>query len=125
MSEIAVSENKKPRKRPGRKERRRKRQETKSSIVEKDTLENRYIGFKTNTGHPSPIKRWLLEHSEDDEVPDEICDYITSVVSDSTTSVEDVVELVQQFLPEFSNATIKKKIKIYMEKGPGAQKTFF
>jgi ABC-type cobalamin/Fe3+-siderophores transport system ATPase subunit len=104
MSEIAVSENKKARKRPGRKERRRKRQETKTKIVEKDTLgNNKSSGCNTNTRHPSPIKRWLLEHSEDDEVPDEICDYITSIVSDATTSVEDVVALVQQFLPEFSN----------------------
>ena len=45
----------------------------------------------------------VIEHSgEDDEVPDEICDYIKSMASDTSVDIEDVINVIQQFIPAFS-----------------------
>ena len=84
-------DKKKPRRRPGRKERRRRRQNAESNNKDPESVGNRNagtLGILAVAG--SPVKFWLQQHSED-VVPDEICEYISSILSDkSVTSEKDL-----------------------------------
>ena len=106
---IKETKQKRTRKRPGRKERRRKRQEeaknNNGSAI--SNINKNITDLNINKSNviivQSPMKIWLLKHSgEDDEVPDEICDYIKSMASDTSVDIEDVINVIQQFIPAFS-----------------------
>ena len=49
----------------------------------------------------SPVKFWLQQHSED-VVPDEICEYISSILSDKSVTHDDIKSMVEQFVPSFA-----------------------
>ena len=49
----------------------------------------------------SPVKFWLQQHSED-VVPDEICEYISSILSDKSVTNDDIQSMVEQFVPSFA-----------------------
>ena len=106
---VKETKQKRTRKRPGRKERRRKRQEeaknNNGSAI--SNINKNITDLNINKSNviivQSPMKIWLLKHSgEDDEVPDEICDYIKSMASDTSVDIEDVINVIQQFIPAFS-----------------------
>ena len=99
---IKETKQKRTRKRPGRKERRRKRQEeaknNNGSAI--SNINKNITDLNINKSNviivQSPMKIWLLKHSgEDDEVPDEICDYIKSMASDTSVDIEDVINVIQ------------------------------
>eukprot|EP00944_MAST-04C_sp_MAST-4C-sp1_P000595 g595.t1 len=95
-------DKKKPRRRPGRKERRRRRQNAESNN-NPETVGNRNaktVGSILDVSG-SPVKFWLQQHSED-VVPDEICEYISSILSDKSVTHDDIKSIIEQFVPSFA-----------------------
>lgn len=95
-------DKKKTRKRPGRKERRRRRQNTESNNKVAETLgdQNAESLGTVLAAAGSPVKFWFQQHSED-TVPDEICEYMSSILSDKNVTNDDIQSMVEQFLPSF------------------------